>query len=128
MATESVERLLDPSPVDFVDALLVAVIGLIVNLVSAALLSGGGHHHHHGHGHDHGHDHGHAPAPAPPEEHAHRDTGSYAPVATAAAAPAPMASTGEAPVASAALNAVARTVRTFLEPAGTCTCCIALPA
>jgi cation diffusion facilitator family transporter len=101
VATESVERLLDPTPVDFVDALLVAVIGLIVNLVSAALLSGGGHHHHHGHGHDHGHDHGHAHAPAPPEEHAHRDTVSYAPVATAAAAPAPMASRHASPTARA---------------------------
>lgn len=101
VATESVERLLDPTPVDFVDALLVAVIGLIVNLVSAALLSGGGHHHHHGHGHDHGHDHGHAHAPDPPEEHAHRDTVSYAPVATAAAAPAPMASRHASPTARA---------------------------
>lgn len=58
---ESTLRLLDPRPVAFGEATIVAVLGLVVNLVSAALLGGG---HHHGHGHDHGHhhhgdDHGH---------------------------------------------------------------------
>lgn len=54
VATESVERIIDPHPVDFRDALTVAVIGLVVNVTSAILLSGGGHHHHHGHSHGDG--------------------------------------------------------------------------
>jgi len=58
IAWESVGRLLDPRPVAFGQATLVAVIGLVVNLVSALLL-GGGHHHGHDHHHDHAHDHGH---------------------------------------------------------------------
>jgi cation diffusion facilitator family transporter len=48
--------------VAFGEATIVAAIGLVVNLVSALLLSGG-HHHHHGHDHHdhhHGHDHHHA--------------------------------------------------------------------
>ena len=49
IAAESVKRLLDPVSVDFGDAIVVAVIGLIVNLVSAAMLS-------HGHDHNHGHE------------------------------------------------------------------------
>ncbi|WP_419898156.1 CDF family Co(II)/Ni(II) efflux transporter DmeF [Roseomonas sp. USHLN139] len=57
IAVESFGRLLAPQQVAFGQAILVAVIGLAVNLVSALLLAGGGHHHHH-HGHD-GHDHGH---------------------------------------------------------------------
>lgn len=63
IAGESVARLLDPRSVAFGQATLVAVLGLAVNLVSAVLLAGGGHHHgHHGHHHGHGHDdhhHGH---------------------------------------------------------------------
>ena len=55
VGAESVQRLIEPEPVDFRDALLVAAVGLVVNLTSALLLSGRGHHH--GHGHDHGHDH-----------------------------------------------------------------------
>lgn len=39
VATESVERIIDPHPVDFRDALTVAVIGLVVNVTSAILLS-----------------------------------------------------------------------------------------
>lgn len=57
IAAESAARLLDPRPVAFGEAAAVAAIGLVVNLVSAALL-GGGHRHGHGHGHhDHGRDH-----------------------------------------------------------------------
>ena len=55
VAFESVERLLSPVPVDFRDALIVAVIGFGVNITSALLLGG----HSHGHGHEHGHEHGH---------------------------------------------------------------------
>jgi len=55
MAAESFHRLLQPAPIDFLDALVVAVIGLAVNLVSALLLKDD--HHDHGHpGHSHDHD------------------------------------------------------------------------
>lgn len=50
-----VQRLMDPRPVAFGQATVVAVVGLAMNIVSAFLLGGG---HHHGHGHDH-HDHDH---------------------------------------------------------------------
>ena len=55
IAAESAKRLIDPVSVDFGDAIVVAVLGLIVNLVSAAMLS-------HGRGHEHGHAHGHRQA------------------------------------------------------------------
>ncbi len=56
IAVESVQRLLDPRPVAFAEATIIAVVGLLVNLGSALLL-GGGHHHGHEHGHAHSHDH-----------------------------------------------------------------------
>jgi cation diffusion facilitator family transporter len=56
IAVESGMRLLEPREVAFGQATLVAALGLVVNLVSALMLSGG-HHHHHGHDHDHGHHH-----------------------------------------------------------------------
>ena len=49
---EAVLRLLHPVPISFGEAILIAVLGLLVNLVSAWLLSGG---HGGGHGHRHGH-------------------------------------------------------------------------
>lgn len=64
IAVESVLRLVDPRPVAFLEATVVAAIGLAVNIVSALLLSGGqshghhDHHNHHDHGHQHDHDHG----------------------------------------------------------------------
>lgn len=58
IAWESFLRLTDPVPIRFEQAIAVAVIGLVVNLVSARLLHGGPGHHHHGH--DHRHDHHHA--------------------------------------------------------------------
>lgn len=55
MAVESLERLIHPHTIHFTEALVVAVIGLAVNLVSALLLKD---HHVHSHGHDHhSHDH-----------------------------------------------------------------------
>src|SRR6201999_1978769 len=53
---EAVLRLLNPVPIAFNEAIPIAVLGLVVNVASAWLLSGG---HHHGHGHDHGHGHAH---------------------------------------------------------------------
>ena len=57
---ESTQRFVTPRSVDYREAMAVAVLGLIVNLVSAALLGHGDHHGHgpeHEHGHGHGHDH-----------------------------------------------------------------------
>ena len=48
---EAVSRLIAPVPISFNEAIPIAVLGLIVNVVSALLLSGGGHDH--GHSHDH---------------------------------------------------------------------------
>jgi cation diffusion facilitator family transporter len=65
IAVESVRRLWRPVPIAFDEALVVAVVGLGVNLLSAWLLGGGGagegaHAHTHDHGRDHDHaDHGH---------------------------------------------------------------------
>lgn len=60
---ESFQRLVEPVPISFNQAIMVAVIGLIVNLVSAWLLRDDHHHHHHHghshHHHDHYHDHHH---------------------------------------------------------------------
>lgn len=58
MAVQSVERLFVPSAIHYDQAIAIAVVGLVVNLVCAWWLhdSPG---HSHGHGHDHGHDHGH---------------------------------------------------------------------
>lgn len=59
IAWESMLRLTAPVHIDFTQATVVAVIGLVVNLVCAVLLHDGHHHHGHGHGHGHGHSHGH---------------------------------------------------------------------
>lgn len=53
MAVESAERLITPRAIQFNEALIVAVLGLIVNLVSAVLLQAP-HHHEHVHDHDDG--------------------------------------------------------------------------
>jgi cation diffusion facilitator family transporter len=52
---EAIGRLLAPVPIAFSQAIPIACLGLIVNIVSAWLLGGGDHHHHHHHGHDAGH-------------------------------------------------------------------------
>ena len=53
MAWESVKRFLFPTEIAFDQALIVAGVGLLVNLFSAVILGG----HHVGHSHEHGHDH-----------------------------------------------------------------------
>ncbi|MCO3877034.1 CDF family iron/cobalt efflux transporter AitP [Pseudomonas aeruginosa] len=71
MLYQSVERLLDPSPIHYQQAMLVAALGLLVKLACAWLLRDGhahhghGHSHHHHHHHHHHHDHHH-------DHHAHR--------------------------------------------------------
>lgn len=57
---ESLVRLHSPVQISFDEAILVAVLGLVVNLVCAWLLKDDhGRHHGHEHGHEHGHGHGH---------------------------------------------------------------------
>ena len=56
IGVESVIRLLEPTAVQFGTATLIAIAGLVVNIVSALLL---GHGHSHGHDHNHEHDHEH---------------------------------------------------------------------
>ncbi|HVZ28618.1 MAG TPA: CDF family Co(II)/Ni(II) efflux transporter DmeF [Rhizomicrobium sp.] len=60
VAGESIARLVTPHAVQYGDALLIAVIGLGVNLVSALILQDEGHSHGHAHEHDHSHAHDHA--------------------------------------------------------------------
>ena len=55
MVYGSVERLISPEPIHYKEAMLIAVLGLMVSLVTARIL-GVAHHHDHGHDH-HGHSH-----------------------------------------------------------------------
>jgi cation diffusion facilitator family transporter len=82
LGVESIERLVLRPKVNYAEALPIAILGLVVNGVSAAMLGkahhyGHGHHghghRHHGHGHGHGqdhdgHDHGH-------DDHGHGQNG-----------------------------------------------------
>ncbi len=59
---EAITRFIWPVAIDFNEAIPIAALGLIVNVASVLLLSGGGHHHDHGHshaGHEHEHDQAH---------------------------------------------------------------------
>lgn len=67
MVWESALRIASPQPIHYGQAMWVAAIGLVVNLVCAALLHGA-HDHEHGHSHGHAHDH---------EDHAHHDHGHH---------------------------------------------------
>ena len=57
MAYESVRRLFVPAPIHYGEAIPIAVLGLVVNIVSAWLLSTGARGHGHDDGHAHAHDH-----------------------------------------------------------------------
>ncbi|HEX7909479.1 MAG TPA: CDF family Co(II)/Ni(II) efflux transporter DmeF [Paraburkholderia sp.] len=67
---EAVSRFLSPVPIHFGEAIPIAVVGLLVNLASVWLLSGGDHGHSHSHSHSHGHSHGHGHGH---DDHAHED-------------------------------------------------------
>jgi cation diffusion facilitator family transporter len=56
MVVGSIERIISPEEIHYQEAIIVAVVGLTVNLVSAVIL---GRAHDHGHRHHHGHDHHH---------------------------------------------------------------------
>jgi len=78
MVMGSVERLLAPVAIQYQEAIVVAILGLVVNLVSALIL---GQAHDHGHAH-HGHSHPGHPHPSdrhhPPHDHHHdRDQGHH---------------------------------------------------
>ena len=66
---EAIARFLAPVPIHFGQAIPIAVVGLLVNITSAWLLSGDDHHHGHNHGHDghveHNHEEGSKPIGAP---------------------------------------------------------------
>lgn len=57
MGIQSIERLFNPVTIHFNEAIPIAVVGLVINLVCAWLLHDGGHEHHHQHTHDHHHHH-----------------------------------------------------------------------
>lgn len=61
MAVESIKRFFSPVPIEFNQAILVAIIGLVVNGLSLLILRGNGHSEsHHGSGHSHSEHHHHA--------------------------------------------------------------------
>ncbi len=74
MVVASVARIIEPQEIRYQEAIVIACIGLAVN-VACALILGKAHHHDHGHdhGHDHDaahdHDHGHELTAAGPDEH-----------------------------------------------------------
>ncbi|MDD3595667.1 CDF family Co(II)/Ni(II) efflux transporter DmeF [Sulfuricurvum sp.] len=57
MLFESAQRLIAPTPIRYDEAIIIAIIGLSVNLICAWLLKEGHSHdhHHHNHGHEHHH-------------------------------------------------------------------------
>lgn len=56
MAFQSVERLFNPVDIHYNQAIPIAILGLVINLICAWLLHDGHHHHHH---HHHHHEHAH---------------------------------------------------------------------
>jgi cation diffusion facilitator family transporter len=96
LVIDAVDALRAPQPIAYVEAMVVAAIGLAVNLLSVWLLAGrghahahgahGAHHHAHGHAehereHDHAHDdtheHAHAHARQPAHHHDHNFSAAY---------------------------------------------------
>lgn len=72
MVYESAVRLSHPAPIAYNQAIGIALVGLLVNIVSAWLLGDAAHHHDHG-GHEHEHDHDHAHEHGHGEVRAHQD-------------------------------------------------------
>ncbi len=59
MVVGSLERLVSPQPIHYQEAIVIAILGLVVNFVCALILGQAHHGHGHGHGHAHAHSHGH---------------------------------------------------------------------
>lgn len=59
MVFNSVERIFSPQPIHYQEAIIVAAVGLVVNIVCAIILGDAHDHHHDDHHHDHAHDHEH---------------------------------------------------------------------
>ncbi len=59
MALHSIERIFNPVDISYKEAIIIAIVGLIVNLICAWLLKDD-HHHHHGDEYHHGRDHEHS--------------------------------------------------------------------
>lgn len=59
MVIGSIERIVSPQPIHYQEAIVVAILGLAINLVCALIL-GKAHHHGHDHGHHSHHEHDHA--------------------------------------------------------------------
>lgn len=61
MIIGSVDRMLAPAPIQYGEAIAVAILGLAVNIICAIILghTHGEDHHHHDHDHEHGHAHHH---------------------------------------------------------------------
>lgn len=59
MAFSSIERLLSPESIHYQEAIVIAVLGLAVNIGCAFILGNTGHHHQHGHSPRHTHEHEH---------------------------------------------------------------------
>lgn len=79
---ESIARIIEPKPIRFSEALIVAVVGLAVNIVSAFILHDNhSHSHNHDHDNDGSHDHDHGdndhPPHAAPHQHDHNLRGAF---------------------------------------------------
>ncbi|MCE5226233.1 MAG: CDF family Co(II)/Ni(II) efflux transporter DmeF [Porphyromonadaceae bacterium] len=66
MIFSSVERIINPLSIHYNQALFVAILGLLVNLICAVILNGGGHSHEHEHHHNKDSEHSH-------NKHRHED-------------------------------------------------------
>lgn len=55
MAAESIHRIFEPKSIHYTQAIAVACIGLVINIVSVFILHDSSHQHHHGHDHEHHH-------------------------------------------------------------------------
>lgn len=68
MAVSSIERIVSPAPIHYQEAIVVAIIGLLVNIGCALILGNTDHAHGHDHSHAHAHAHNH-------DDHAHDHAG-----------------------------------------------------
>lgn len=72
MLVGSIERIISPQPIQYQEAIVIAILGLVVNLVCALIL-GKAHNHDHGHTHSHTHEHHQHKHHEHDDEHKHHD-------------------------------------------------------